>query len=100
LIFVGGGMGGMIDGLGRMRYGVGIGVRGIIPGPGGVCMGNGISLVLIFWVGYLGWERMDMDCLGIILCFRSRKVIRIFGMGWGRRGMMRVIRVEICKEWR
>jgi len=81
LIFGGDGIGGMIDGLGRTRCGVGIAGRGIIPGLGGVCMGNGISLVLMFGVGCPGWEPMGMGCLGVILGFLLWRVIRIFGMG-------------------
>src|SRR2546430_16725491 len=91
-------MGGMIGGLGRTQYGVGIAGRGIVPGLGGVCMDSGISLVLSLGVECPGWERIGMGCLGIILGFRFWRVIRIFGMGW--RGMRRVIGVEICKKWR
>ena len=91
-------MGGMIDGLGRMRCGVGIGWRGIILGPGGVYMGSGINLAPMVGVECLGWERMAMGCLGVILGFRLWRVIRIFGIRWGT--ARRVIEVEICKEWR
>jgi len=59
-------------------------------------MGSGISLAPMVGAECLGWERMAMGCLGVILGFRLWRVIRIFGIGWET--ARRVIEVEICKE--